>query len=114
MILAKDLSAAGFYVKQLRAQGKKADRFKPFASMVMNGGMQILSNCGADYENGVYNDLNFFYRQLEAFDGTRRSGERGHDDLCDACSDAFEALASGIKIPMISLPSMSKTNEFRI
>ena len=114
MILAKDLSAAGFYVKQLRAQGKKADRFKPFASMVMNGGMQILSNCGTDYENGVYNDLNFFYRQLEAFDGTRRSGERGHDDLCDACSDAFEALASGIKIPLISLPSMSKTNEFRI
>lgn len=99
MFLSKDLSAAGYYVRQMRAQGKKADRFKPFASMVMNGGMQILQNCGTDYENQIFNDLGFFYRQLEAFDGTRRSGERGHDDLCDACADAFEAVASVKMIP---------------
>lgn len=114
MFLAKDLSSSGYYVRQMRAQGRKADRFKPFASMVMNGGMQILRNCGTDYENQVVNDLNFFYRELEAFDGLRRSGERGHDDLADACADAFEALAASVKIPMISFPSMSKTNEFRV
>lgn len=114
MFLAKDLSSSGFYVRQLRAQGRKADRFKPYASMVMNGGMQILMNCGTDYENQIHNDLGFFYRELEAFDGLRRSGERGHDDLADACADAFEALAANVKVPMISFPSMSKTNEFRI
>lgn len=99
--LSKQISSAGFYVRQLRAQGKKAERFKPFASMVMNGGMQILRNCGTDYENEVYNDLNFFYRELESFTGKRRAGERGHDDLCDACSDAFEAVASTLVIPNI-------------
>ncbi|MNQ71094.1 Terminase-like family protein [compost metagenome] len=112
--LAKDLSSSGFYVRQLRAQGRKADRFKPFASMVMNGGMQILANCGTDYENNIVNDLGFFYREVEAFDGTRRAGERGHDDLCDACSDAFEALASSIVIPKIAIPSMSQSNPFRM
>lgn len=97
--LTKAISSAGFYVKQMRAQGKKADRFKPFASIVMNGGMQILKNCATDYENGIVNDLSFFYNQLEVFDGSRRSGESGHDDLCDACADAFEAVASRKTIP---------------
>lgn len=110
--LAKDLSSSGFYVRQLRAQGKKADRFKPFASMVMNGGMQILLNCGTDYENQIPNDLNFFYRELEAFDGTRSSGSR-KDDLCDACADAFEAVASTKTIPKFSMPSLMKVNEFK-
>lgn len=113
--LSKEISAAGFYVKQMRAQGRKADRFKPFASMVMNGGMQILRNCGTDYENQIFNDLNFFYREVEAFDGLRRSGERGHDDLCDACSDAFEAVASMKTIPnfmhsLAASDSLLKTN----
>lgn len=97
--LTKEISSAGFFVKQMRAQGRKADRFKPFASIVMNGGMKILKNCATDYENGVVNDLSFFYNQLEVFDGARRSGESGHDDLCDACSDAFEAVASRKIIP---------------
>ncbi|MNG28325.1 hypothetical protein D3C84_1135740 [compost metagenome] len=70
-------------MKQLRSQGAKIDRFKPFASMVMNCGMQILKNCATDYENGIFNDLTFFYNQLESFDGRmgkRKSGEMGHDD----------------------------------
>ena len=106
--LAKDLSAKGFYVRQFKASGKKEDRFKPFASMVMNGGMQILRNCGTDYENGITNDLNFFYKELEAYDGTRSSGTR-HDDLCDACSDAFSACASTVNIPNF-LHGLTSTN----
>lgn len=116
-ILSKDISSSGYFVRQMRSQGGKIDRFKPFASMVMNGGMQILKNCATDYENGVVNDLAFFYNQLESFDGRagkRKSGESGHDDLCDACSDAFEALASGVKVPLISLPNMSQSNPFKI
>lgn len=115
--LTKEISSQGFYVKQMRAQGRKADRFKPFASITMNGGMQILENCGVDYENGIYNDNNFFYRELEAFDGTRRSGESGHDDLCDACSDAFEAVASRKVIPNflggLQQADLSRTNPFK-
>jgi hypothetical protein len=66
--------------------------------MVMNGGMQILKNCGTDFENNVINDLNFFYKELESYDGSRSSGSR-HDDLCDACSDAFGAAAAARQIP---------------
>lgn len=82
-VLSKQISEAGFFVRQMRTQGKKADRFKPFASMVMNGGMRILKNCATDYENGIFNDLTFFYNQIERFDGTRKSGENGHDDGCN-------------------------------
>nr|DAH57107.1 MAG TPA: Large subunit terminase [Caudoviricetes sp.] len=106
--LSKQISAAGYYVRQLRAQGKKADRFRPFASMVMNGGMQILKNCATDYENGIYNDLSFFYNQLESFDGSRSTSQR-KDDLCDGCADAFEACASTIVIPDF-LGSLQMTN----
>ena len=113
-VLAKEISAAGFYVRQLRAQGRKADRFKPFASMVMNGGMLILKDCGYDYENDVHGDLGFFYRELEAFDGLRRSGEGGHDDLCDGCADSFEALITQKSIPPFAVPVHTKTTEFRI
>jgi len=107
--LSKDLSAKGFYVRQFQATGKKGERFKPFASMVMNGGMQILRNCGTDYENGISNDLNFFYRELEAYDGMSRSSGDRHDDLCDGCSDAFGACAQSIHIPDF-LGSLQMTN----
>lgn len=79
-ILVKQVISEGFFVRQIRAQGRKADRFRPFASMVMNGGVQILRNCGTDYENKIYNDLSFFYTELENFNGTRRKGEQFHDD----------------------------------
>lgn len=62
--LTKQISSAGFFVKQMRSQGSKIDRFKPFASMVMNGGIQILKNCATDYENGIINDLTFFITSL--------------------------------------------------
>lgn len=106
--LSKQISAAGYFVRQLRAQGRKADRFRPFASMVMNGGMQILKNCATDYENGIYNDNTFFYNQLESFDGTRSTSQR-KDDLCDGCSDAFESLASTKIIPNF-LPGLTSVD----
>ena len=76
--------------------------------MVMNGGMYILKNCATDYENGIYNDLSFFYNQLESFDGSRSTSQR-KDDLCDGCADAFEACASTIVIPDF-LGSIVSTN----
>lgn len=104
--ISKELSSKGFFVRQFNAKGKKEDRFKPFSSIVMNGGMQILRNCGTDYESGIYNDLSFFYKELEAYDGKRSSGQR-HDDLCDGCSDAFAAVASCKDIPSFSVGLLS-------
>lgn len=104
--ISKELSSKGFYVRQYAAKGSKEDRFKPFSSIVMNGGMQILRNCGTDYENGIQNDLNFFYKELESYDGKRSSGQR-HDDLCDACSDAFAAVAAARQIPSFSTGLLS-------
>ena len=98
-MLARELSEAGLYVRKMKASSKKVDRFRPFASMCMNGGVKILTNCATDYENKIYNDLNFFYREAEAFDGERRSGENGHDDMVDCLSDAFIALAQTRDIP---------------
>lgn len=112
--LTTEISAGGYYVKQLRAQGSKFDRFKPFASIVMNGGMCILKNCGTDYENKIYNELDFFYAELERFDGTRKNTMDGHDDMCDACADAFESAALSLQIPTFSLPNMNKSNPFKI
>lgn len=97
--ISKDLSSKGFHVRQFKTTGHKEDRFKPFTSIVMNGGMQILKDCGADYENGVYDDLNFFYKELESYEGGKRSSGSRHDDLCDACSDSFAAVASSKTIP---------------
>jgi hypothetical protein len=78
----------------------------------MNGGMKILKNCGNDFENKVYNDLSFFYKELETFTGERKSGSQGHDDLVDVCSDGFIVLAQKLSIPLFTLPSMTKSNEF--
>lgn len=100
-MLAKELSAEGFYVRTMKASGRKIDRFRPFASVTMNGGMNILRNCANDYENKIFNDNNFYYKELEVFDGERRSGESGHDDLADASSDAFMALATKKVLPNI-------------
>lgn len=98
-MMARQISEEGFFVRTMKASGKKIDRFRPFASFTMNGGMNILKNCGTDYENKVYNDLKFFYNELEGFTGERKSGVNGHDDLVDICSDAFMALASKVQIP---------------
>ena len=45
------------------------------------------------------NDNGFVYKELEAFDGLRRRGENGHDDIPDTMSDAFSYLASKLTIP---------------
>lgn len=116
MLLARELSRHGKYVRTLKASGKKLDRFRPFASMCMNGGIRILKDCGSDYENNQYDTLSFYFSELEAFDGKRRSGEKGHDDLADSCSDAFITLAQKINLPNITAAlgsvNMSRSTPF--
>jgi predicted phage terminase large subunit-like protein len=101
-MLARTLSEHGFFVKRFKTSGKKIDRARPFASMLMNGGVSILKNSCVDEENNVNYDNSFYYRECEAFDGEKRKGENGHDDMVDAASDAFMALAQKIVIPNIT------------
>ena len=79
-MLSREISEEGYFVRTMKATGKKVDRFRPFASMCMNGGIGILTNCAIDYENNIVNDLGFFYKELETFDGVRKNGLNSHDD----------------------------------
>lgn len=98
-LLRRGLAEKGVITKEMRATGKKLERFRSFSAMSETGGVKFVKNCGNDYENRVYNDNGFIYKELEAFDGTRRRGESGHDDIPDTMSDAFSYLASAITIP---------------
>lgn len=100
--LIRRLAEAGLYAKKLTTNKSKLDRFRPFSSMAQNGGVQFVKGCGTDYENKVFNDLKFVYKEMEAFTGERKRGESGHDDIPDAMSDAFYMLARGTAIPSIS------------
>lgn len=101
-LMFREVIEAGYFVRQFKASGNKVDRFRPFASMLMNGGVRILENCATDLENGIGNDLSFYYSELENFTGARKSGVDSHDDMLDATSDAFMALAQNMNIPNIS------------
>lgn len=79
-LLRQDLAEIGVMTKKIRASGKKLDRFRPFSASAYQGSIKFLKGCGNDYENKIYNDNSFVYRELESFDGNRRRGEQGHDD----------------------------------
>lgn len=79
-ILCRALAERGIVTEKMRASGKKLDRFRPFSAMAQNGGIKFVKGCGNDYENKIYNDNGFIYKELESFDGLRRRGESGHDD----------------------------------
>lgn len=81
-------------VRKMKTNGSKLDRFRPFSSATQNGQVKVLKDCGTDFENDIIHSNNFFYKELEQFDGERRNGEGGKDDMVDCCSDAFYILAS--------------------
>lgn len=64
----------------------KLDKFLPFSSVAENG--LVLIN------QGEWNDV--FFSELEAFTGSR---SRIHDDLVDACSDAYNLIATSKELP---------------
>lgn len=113
--LKKEIISEGYFVREFKATGDKLNRFRPVAAFINNGYMHILKDCGQDPENDICNDLNFFYKEVEGFTGKRKSGASGHDDLVDALSDSFAALSARFQLPQnFSIPSLSKTNEFRV
>lgn len=111
-LLAKTIIEYGFSVRKVKSSSSKLDRFRPFSSLAMNGNIKILKNCGNDFENKIYNDLGFVYKELESFTGTRKSGESGHDDIVDCISDCTHILTAKMIVPNFTLPNLTKTNEF--
>lgn len=89
-----------------RALSNKLDRFRPFSSMSQNGLVSVVKGCANDLWNKIYNDNEFFYAELEGFDG----GRKGHDDMADCCSDAFMYLASKINLGNSFLHGIKNTN----
>jgi hypothetical protein len=61
--------------------------------------VQFLKGCATDLENNIECNNSFLYRELEGFNGKKRSGEAGHDDCVDCISDATSILAQRVNIP---------------
>jgi len=107
-MMVSEIASNGFYARARPSNKSKVDRFRPFASVAEHGLVDIVKGCTDDLENKTFSDNNPYYGELEKFDG----GRKGHDDWCDATSDAFMALATGLSIPNFSLPDMKQSNPF--
>lgn len=98
-LLTRSLSEQGLRVRTVKTSQSKLDRFRPFSSLAMNGHVDFLKGCSFDLENNIEANNNFMYKELEAFNGLRRGGESGHDDIVDAISDATTILAQRQNVP---------------
>lgn len=108
-MMVQEIAGHGYYVRAKPSNKSKVDRFRPFAAVAEHGLIKYVRNCADDLENKIYRDTNPYFTELEKFDG----GRKGHDDWCDATSDAFMALASGANIPAFTLPDLKQENEFK-
>jgi len=99
VLLARSLIEQGYITKTRRSAGGKLDSFRPFAASAELGVVSIVKDCANDLWNKIVNNNDFFHSELENFDGKRRSGPLGHDDMCDCCSLAYLFLAQRINIP---------------
>lgn len=98
--LIRDLAEHGFYARMKTTNKSKVTRFAPFAAVAESGGVQVVV---ADWNEE-------YFSELERFDGTRTV----KDDMVDATSDAFNALATDIHLPDFTVPDMVQTNPFKI
>lgn len=98
--IIRDLAAYGFTARMKQTNKSKVTRFAPFAAIAEAGGVQVVT---AEW-NAEY------FSELERFDGTRNV----KDDMVDATSDAFNALATDIHIPDFTVPDMTQTNQYAL
>ena len=99
------LAEHGFTVKLIKPKANKVLRFGAFASMAEAGYVKYVDDHGLPIEepwNKVY------ISELESFDG----GRKGHDDMVDATSDAFNYISKQLALPSISLTSFTQSNPF--
>lgn len=109
-MLISEITSYGFAVRSRPTNKSKVERFRPFASAAEGQLIKILKNCCNDLENNISGNNDFFYSELEAFDG----GRKGHDDCCDAVGDSYITLAQSNHIPLFDLPDLTCTNEYKI
>lgn len=102
-LLARSIIESGFVVKTNRSTAGKLDCFRPFAASAELGIVKVVKGCANDLWNKIQNDNDFMYQELERFDGKRRGGSQGHDDIVDCCSLAYLFLAS----KLTNIPSFS-------
>lgn len=98
-MLVRSLAEQGYVAKMRRSSLGKLDSFRPFAAAVEVGVVSMVKNCCTDLWNNIVCNNDFYYNELEAFDGKRRSGATGHDDCVDSTSLAFVFLAQRMQIP---------------
>lgn len=96
--IAREINDNGFHATTVRSGEGKLEAFKPFSASSQIGVISIVRDCGIDYWNKINGDNEFIYKELEAFDGKRRSGENGHDDIADCCGGAYRYLAAKIHL----------------
>lgn len=92
----RTLAENGIAAKSIQISGHKGklQRFLPFTALAKAGWVRVVK--------GDWN--NEFFDELEAFSGNNK----GHDDMVDACADAFNTIAQGLQIPTFAMPNMSK------
>lgn len=108
--LARDLNDCGYHATTRRSAEGKLEDFKPFSASCQIGVVSFVQDCGIDFWNKKQGTNEFVYDELEAFDGKRRSGEMGHDDIPDCCSLAYLYLASKIHLGNSFLHGIKTTN----
>lgn len=107
--MVQEIIEAGFYARKRPTNKSKVERFRPFAASAENGVIKILKNCGNDPDFKNFETNEFFYKELEQFNG----GRKGHDDICDAISDAFVQLATTLNMPIFNPPPFQQLNPFK-
>lgn len=112
-LLTRSLSEKGYRVRTMKTTQSKLDRFRPVSSLAMNGHVKILKGCAYDEENNIQANNAFLYKELEAFNGKRRGGESGHDDMVDSISDAIAILAVRRTIPNMGSALASVNLEYK-
>lgn len=101
-MLVRSLAEQGYVAKMRRSALGKLDSFRPFAAAAEVGVISIIKNCCTDLWNKIHCNNDFYYAEMENFDGKRRSGPLGHDDMVDATSLSFVTLAQRFNIPNFS------------
>lgn len=88
-ISSKKLMMEGFIVRKdpMPTQKSKLKKFEPFSAACENGMVYIIKST---FDKPT---LDAFYKELEAFDGTRSSRQR-HDDWADCTASAFNYLVT--------------------
>lgn len=78
--MAKAVIEAGYQAKLKRSTQGKLEGFVNFAAVAELGFIEVMADCATDLWNKIYDNNEFFFKELEVFDGKRKNTKVGHDD----------------------------------